>query len=125
MRAIAAFTWAWLLQRAEAARVVGDAHRAKLGQAQPAEVVDVHRDAFGVLTARLRAEQAEVPQLGRQPLTEAVARADGDQRVGAVVLERADDADLVRRQLAQARSRNAGCTRAAVSPSIAAASRLR
>ena len=91
------------LQRPEHAGVVGDAHGAQLRQSQPAQVVDVQRGALGVLAAGLRGEQAEMPELGRQPLAEAVARADRQQRVGPVVLERADDANLVRRQLAQHR----------------------
>src|SRR6185436_5138142 len=64
------------LQRAEAARVVGDANGADLGQSQTAEVVNVHGDTLGVLAAGLRAQEAEVPQLGRQALAEAIARAD-------------------------------------------------
>src|SRR5450755_440091 len=44
-----------LLERAEAARVVGDPDRTQLGEAQPAEVVDVERHPLGVLAPGLDA----------------------------------------------------------------------
>ena len=89
IRAIAARTCGMGLQRPEHPGVVGDAHGPQLRQSQPAQVVDVQRRrARGARSPAWVDEQAEMPELGRQPLAEAVAGADRQQGVGPVVLER-------------------------------------